>query len=162
MNDNFTKNPSDVITSDTDNATIIPVSEAPPHKQQKFKRLREYNTGRWNGPKREETEVIRREDDLHRYDAIASSLDITNYQKSKGREIFDNLSFHDLGESIDEIAFVVCMLVANDNVNNSQRYSPQYNWGTSDDRFEKVAENIGISQSKQMSLYRKVEWKVNP
>jgi hypothetical protein len=149
----------DVLTSDTNNATTIQPEEAAPHKRPKFRRLRAYNTGTWNGPKRENTEVRRRQDDLARYDSISSSLNLTSYQKKRGRVIFDELDFHQFGGSIDKIIFGVCAVVANDDVDDGKRYWPSD--GPSDSNFSKVADSIGLDWKGQISAINKVMWEVD-
>jgi len=153
------KQPPDVITSDTDNATQIHPSEAPPGKREKYRRFRAYNTGLWNGPRRENTEQFRRQDDLHRYDALASSLDLTDRQQKRGRRIFDSLNINEFtspGQSVDVVIFAVCVLVANAAVEDGTRYYPPPDRGGNDEDFARVAKDLELNVSTQLSIIERV------
>jgi hypothetical protein len=154
------KEPPEVITSDTENATTIQVSDVPVGKKRKFKKFRAYNTGTWNGPKRENKEVTRRQDDLHRYDSISSTLSLTDYQKKRGRRIFDNFDAHQFGQKLDHIIFGICVVVANDDVENGTRYWPA-DWGGDDSSFEELGKSINIDWKKQISIVNKVRDRVD-
>lgn len=154
------RQPPDVITSDTDNATTIQPKEAPNHKQHKFRKFRAYNTGTWNGPKRENTELLRRQDDLHRYDSIASTLLLNDYQKSRGRTVFDDLDFHQFGRTIDHIIFAVCVLIANDDVEDGSRYYPHPEIDTSSP-FAELAASLDLSRREQISIIEKMRGVIN-
>lgn len=151
----------DVITSDTNNATVVDPKEAPPHKQAKFRRLRAYNRGTWNGPKRENKEVVHQQDDLHRYDSIASSLSLTDYQKNRGRKFIGSLdlgSFNKGSEGIDEVAFCVCVVVANMDVEGTRYWPhPQRSREDNDGLFVDFAEELGFGVNDQMSLLQRVK-----
>lgn len=153
------KEPPSVITSDTNNATTIQPKEAPPNKREKFRRFRAYNTGTWNGPKRENKEVVHRQDNIQRYDAIASTLSLTQNQKNRGREIFDSLNlteFNKGSETVDHVLFGLCVLVANDTVRNGTRHWPHPDNGAMDSIFMDFAEEIGLSLNDQMSIVQRV------
>lgn len=149
------KEPPNVLTSDTDNATKIEPKDAPSHKKYQFRKFRAYNTGTWNGPKRENKEVTLRQDNLHRYDSIASSLLINDYQKSRGRKILDNLDVMRFGLSVDTVIFGICVIVANQDVYDGSRYYPHPE-AKGDEDFVRVAESLDISQEKQISIVEKV------
>lgn len=148
--------PPTALTSDTDNATQVRPEDAPPHKRQQFRRFRAYNTGLWNGPRRENTEALRRQDDLHLYDSVASSLGLTDHQKERGRHVIDELDFQDLGKPIEHIAFGVCCAVANIDVEDGTRYWPHPD-ATGDTAFERVAGNLSINQKEQLSIVQQVK-----
>ena len=154
------REPRDVITSDTENATVIRPREAPKHLRAKFRRLREFNRGTYNGPKREDKEVVFRQDNLHRYDSISSKVLLTRFQKERGRRLFDRLDVKDIGIGVDSIIFGVCVVVANDEVHSGARFYP--NPHTPDDEeFEEMAESLGLSSGEQISAIEKVRNRVN-
>lgn len=156
------REPSEVITSDTENATTIQPSDAPKEKREKFKRFRAYNTEMWNGPKRENTEQFRRQDDLHRYDSIASSLSLTEYQKKRGRNLLDDFDSHKFGQSIDHIIFGICAVVANDDVENGTRYWPEHpSQRDSESQFHQLGQDLGLGWKKQMSIVKKIQDQVD-
>lgn len=154
------REPPDVLTSDTDNATKVQPKDAPPHKKAKFRRFRAYNRGTWNGPKRENKEVIRRQDDLHRYDSVASTLLLNKYQKNRGRKIFDDLDFHHFGQKIDHIIFGVCVIVANADVENGSRFYPNPD-AADDENFSDFADSVGMTRGEQVSSIEKVRSRTN-
>jgi hypothetical protein len=157
------KQAPDVIASDSENATKIQPKDAPPDKREKFRRFRAYNTDMWNGPKRENTEEFRRQDNLHRYDSIASSLHLNSYQKSRGRQILDDLDVRSFGLCVDNIIFGICVVVANSDVHNGTRYWPEHpDQKTGDESaFEKVAESFDLGWRKQMSVIKKIQSRVD-
>lgn len=154
------KAPPEVITSDTGNATKVHPSDAPESKREKFRKFRAYNTGMWNGPKRENKEQVRRQDNLHRYDSISTSLNLTNWQKKRGRTILDELDIKDIGIGVDAIIFGICVLVANADVRDGGRYYPNPE-AAGDVDFEKVADVIDIGRSSQLSAIEKVRSRVD-
>lgn len=145
------------VASDTDNATEIHPSDAPTHKRAKFRRFREWNRGLWNGPKREETQKRRRQDDLHRIDAITSTLGLTKSQSRRARRKLDSLDlgeFNRYSESVDDVSFAVCVIVANEDVSDGVRYWPYSN--DNDEEFEHFASELGLDESDQMSVIERV------
>ena len=154
------RQPPEVLTSDTNNATTIDPSEAPGNKKYKFRKFRAYNTGTWNGPKRENKEVIYRQDRLHRYDSISTSLSLTDYQKSRGRKFIDDIDFEEMGIRVDVIIFGVCVLVANDDVRDGKRYYPDPH-AANDRCFQKVADSIDLEAREQRKVTEKVRDKIN-
>lgn len=99
-----------IITPDTDNATHFHAIEAPAHQREKFTRFHGYNTGVYNG-EWHDNEEIRRLDNLALFDSISGQLELTNYQKRHGRQLFDSLNLNDFGYSAATIAFCVCAYV---------------------------------------------------
>jgi len=160
MEDIQEREPPEVITSDTENATKVHPSDAPSHKYRQFQKFRAYNTGIWNGPKRENEDAVHRQDDLHRYDSVASSLELTDYQKSKGRKMLDDFDAHSFGYSIDHIIFAICALVANDDVEEGSRYYPHPE-ASGDEAFVSAGETLGLDRADQVSAIEKVRPRLN-
>lgn len=152
------KQPPSVITSDTENATAIYPSDAPPAQRAKYEKFRAYNTGLWNGPKRENKAAIRRQDNLHRYDAIASQAGLTPFQKERGRELLDSLNIRELGLPVDHIAFALCVIVANADVPDGTRYWPHPD-GKGDKEFERLADSLDLSVRQQISAVMKLKYR---
>lgn len=117
----------------------------------------------WNGPKRENKEESRRQDNLHRYDSIASSLHLNTYQKSRGRQLLDDLDVKGFGIPVDNIIFGICVVVANDDVHNGTRYWPQHpdQKDGGESSFEKVAKSFDLTWRKQMSVIKKIQSRVD-
>lgn len=157
------RQPPDVITSDTENATTIQPEEAPPGKLLKFRKFRAYNTGTWNGPKRENKDVIYHQDNLHRFDSLSSSLNLNSHQKSRGRKLIDEFDFRDLGVEVDFILFGICVVVANTDVDDGTRYWPQHpdQRREGEDVFIEVAESLNLDWKQQMSAIKKVQSRVD-
>lgn len=154
------RRPPDVLTSDTENATTIPVKDAPPEKQQKFRRFRAYNRGLWNGPKRENKEEIRRQDNLHVFDALSSQLELTQYQKARGRETLDDLHLKSFGKSVEHVIFGICVLVVNRDVEDGYRYWPHPQVKQNDAVFKDVADGLGLDLGDQLSVVQQVAYRI--
>jgi hypothetical protein len=154
------KEPPDVISSDTNNATKIPVDEAPAHKKEKFKKFRAYNTGTWNGPRRENKEVTYNQDNLHRFDSISSSLSLTAYQKGRGRSLVEGFDFREFGLSVDHVLFGICAIVANADVEEGSRYYPHPE-AAGDREFVALAESLNLDKHDQVSYIEKVRPRLN-
>lgn len=150
------KQPPGVLTSDTDNATQIHPSDAPPHKRRQFEKFRAYNTGLWNGPRRENKTAMYRQDNLHRYDSIASQLELTPYQKTRGRNLLDEVSAADFGKPIDQLLFAICIVVTNADA-EGKRYWPHPDKRDNDAEFESMADMLELSASTQMSAVMKLK-----
>jgi hypothetical protein len=153
------KQPPTVLASDTENATQVRPSEAPAHKQQKFQRFRAYNTGLWNGPRRENKEAMHRQDDLHLWDAIAAQLDLTDSQKKRGRRLFDSLDVDALTARREwasrHVAFGLAVVVANDDVRDGTRYWPQSKHA--DECFASFADGFDFDWKMELSLIKQVQ-----
>jgi len=148
-------------TEPTENATFFDVDDAPPDKQEKFRRFSAYNTGKWNGPRRENKEVVYRSDNLYRFDCIASSVELTEFQKRRGRDVFDSLDFQEIGKPIDQIIFAVCVVVANAAVRSGTRYWPHSDSKNEDDPFGVVADELDLTLSQQLSVVQRVRARVD-
>jgi hypothetical protein len=148
------REPDTVITSDTPNATKIQPKEAPPGRREKFRKFRKYNTGMWNGPKRENKQQVFHQDNLHRYDSISSSLNLSGYQKQRGRSLIEDFDFRELGCSVDGFLFGICVLVVNDNLHDSCRYYPNPE-ASGDSDFEDMADTLGLDRGDQISFIEK-------
>lgn len=149
------REPPEVITSDTNNATKVKPEDAPPGKKEKFRRLSAYNRGTWNGPKRENTEVIRNQDNLHRYDSIASKLPLTDYQQKRGRNLVSEINFKKMGLSIDLVLFSICVFVANEDAESSV-YWPSERTKSNDPRFNRMASELSLGQREQLKTVQKL------
>lgn len=150
------KQPPGVLTSDTDNATQIHPTEAPPHKRRQFERFRAYNTGLWNGPRRENKTAMYRQDNLHRYDSIASSLELTPYQKQRGRSLLDDVKPSSFGKPIDQLLFAICVVVANADA-DGKRYWPHPQKRDNDAEFTDMGDSLDLSLRMQMSAVMKLK-----
>lgn len=145
-----------VLTSTTENATNINPNDASTEKQrEKFSRLSKYNRGTWNGPRRENKEVTLHQDNLAIFDALGGQVDLTDYQKKKGRRILTRLDLPNIGKSVNLIAFSICALVANDDVHDGYRYWPTAK--DTDEVFERVAESINYGEDAILSGMRTVD-----
>lgn len=151
------------LTSATENATNIIPKEASYEDQPAkyrdygtptYEKFSHYNRG-WNGPKRENKEVNRNQDNLAIFDALAGQVELTDYQKAEGRRILTQLDLPNLGRSVDLVAFSVCILVANDDVHDGHRYWPTANDTCSE--FTQIAENIGYDSNTILSVMLTVD-----
>ncbi len=140
------KEPSEVLTPDTENATHFDPDDVHGSTPINYKRLRLYNRNTWKDRREENKEVTHRQDNLAIYDALAGQLELTDYQKEKGRRIFDKLELEKLGKPARLIAFGVCAVVANDDVHDGSRYHPQMN--NPDELFVEIMDNLDFTVSQ--------------
>lgn len=167
-----------VLTSATENATNINPNEASYDDQPAkysdygtptYEKFTRYNRG-WNGPKRENKEVNRNQDNLAIFDALSGRVGLTDYQKSKGRRTLTQLDLPKIGKSVDVVAFAICILVANDDVHNGHRYWPNgdkdnhpeafTSWKSvsdPDNPFEIVADSLSHDEAAILSVLRTVD-----
>lgn len=142
--------PSPVLTPDTENATHFDPDDVYGSPPVNYERLRLYNRNTWKDRREENKEVTHRRDNLAILDAISGQLELTDYQKSEARRIFDNLSLGDLGKPARLIAFGVCIVVANEDVRNGNRYHPQMN--DPDDLFVNIIDQLGFTERQIHSV----------
>lgn len=156
MDDSITeKEPSTVLTPETENATYFDSSEVKETNNTgktpvNYKRLQLLNRGTWDSRYEENKEVTHRQDNLAILDALSGQLELTDYQKQKARRIFDSLNLGKLGKPVRLIAFGVCIVVANDDVYNGCRYHPQMN--EPDELFIEMADRLNFSTKQLHSV----------
>lgn len=149
-------------SGDTENSTHFHPDEGresslDPHRElPKWQRLSLLNEGMWNGPREENTEALRNQDNLHIYDAIACQLELTDYQKERGRSVYEELPLHKLGRPVEQYGFAVCILVANEDAEGS-RYWPSKDKPDNDPLFREFGERLGLSFREQSSALMKVK-----
>ena len=153
MEETTEKEPSEVITPDTPNATYFKPSEG--SNPEKFKRFRSYNRGTWKDRREEDKRVTHRQDNLAIFDAISTQVELNSYQKQEARRTFDNLDLQRIGRQARLVAFCVCAVVANDDVHDGHRYWPTAN--NTDDAFERLAEALGFRDNQILSVMGKVD-----
>ncbi|ELY47336.1 hypothetical protein [Natronorubrum sulfidifaciens] len=141
-----------IISPDTQNATHFHAEEAPFEHRAKFKRFHGYNSGVWNGYWADKTE-LRRLDNLALYDAISSQLELTNYQKRRGRGLFDSLNLNALGHSAALIAVCVCAYVCRD---DGRMYHPYRKLENNDSLFVDFVEGLGERKNVVAACYNRV------
>ncbi len=142
--------PSDVLTPDTDNATYFDPDEVTGSTPVNYSRLRLYNRNTWKNRWEENKEVTHRRDNLAVLDSISGELELSDYQKSKARRVFDNLQLGELGKPAKLIAFGVCAVVANDDVRDGSRFHPQMN--NPDDLFVDLADRLEFTTKQLHSV----------
>lgn len=140
---------------DTDNATKFHPTEAPDDKQQKFNRFHLYNSGVSNG-KWVNRELQRERDNFALYDAVSSQIELTDYQKRRGREVFDNLKLNEIGVSATTVAFCVCAIVVRE---DGRVYHPQRSDGNNDALFVEYESELPCTTRQLHSIYNRV-WEV--
>lgn len=142
--------PSPVLTPDTENATHFDPDDVHGSTSVNYERLRLYNRNTWKDRREENKEVTHRRDNLAILDAISGQLELTDYQKSEARRVFDDLDLGNLGKPARLIAFGVCIVVANDDVREGNRYHPQMN--NPDELFEGMIDDLGFTESQIHSV----------
>jgi hypothetical protein len=121
-----------------------------------YSRLAAYNTGVRNG-KWGDNELLREQDNLALFDAIASQLELTAYQHSRGRQAFSDLDLSELSSpgAIDAAlcAVMVAAVVARE---DGRMYHPSRDENTNDGEFVALLSDLGYSEHLLHSCYGKV------
>ncbi len=141
-----------IVTPDTVNATHFHAAEAPPGERKKYARLHGYNTGVYNGEWANKTE-LRRLDNLALFDAISSQLDLTNYQKRRGRGLFDSFNLNHFGHRAELVAFCICAYVCR---KDGRIYHPKRAERNNDDLFREFANRLLESNRTIEACYNRV------
>lgn len=149
------KEPSEVLTPDTENATYFNANETDDSNWTgkspvNYKRLLIYNRNTWKNRWEENKEVTHRQDNLAILDALSGQLELNNFQKEKSRRVFDELDLGDLGKSVRLIAFGVCAVVANEDVHDGSRYHPQMD--DPDELFVEMADRLDFTTKQLHSV----------
>lgn len=126
-----------------------------------YSRLAAYNTGVRNG-KWGDNELLREQDNLALFDAIASQLELTHYQHSRGRQAFSDLDLSELSTpgGIDAAlcAVMVAAVVARE---DGRMYHPSRDENTNDGEFVALLSDLDYSEHLLHSCYGKVLNRVN-
>jgi hypothetical protein len=146
------KEPSEVVTPDTENATFFNPNES--NNPEHYKLLRFYNRGTWKDRREENKEVRHRQDNFAILDALSGQLSLTDYQKSEARRIFSEMDLQIMGHETRLIAFCLCAILVNEDVPDGNRYYPTAK--DTDDEFSSMQDNLGFSDRIVQSVMAKL------
>jgi len=129
--------PEPITEPDTENSTHFHAKDADNFQREdgtesnteKLQRLSKLNTGMWNG-KWENKKELHRQDNLHRLDAIANYIELTDYQHRRSRKLFDEFPLGTFGYENDIVAFSICVLVARE---DGRKFDPAEKVGSEED-----------------------------
>jgi len=126
-----------------------------------YRRLASLNTGVRNGKWADESK-LRRQEKLAIYDAIAGQLELTPYQKRRGRLLFDRLSVSELSSpgGIDTPLVAVCVaavVVRED----GRMFHPSRSEKRNDGLFTALLDDIGYTARTVQKCYEKVLHRVD-
>lgn len=110
-------------------AEDYPRADGSEKQSERYKRQAQLNTGLWNG-RWENKEQLHRQDNLARFDALSSALDLTDFQKERSRHLFDEFPLGTFGYSVDIVAFSICILVAEE---DGREFDPAVNISSEED-----------------------------
>jgi len=128
--------------------------------EQHFSRLAKLNTGVWNGSW-EDKELLYRNDNLAIFDAIAGQLELTNYQKQVGRQVFEQLNLRELTDPVVDTPLVAVMTAAVVVRRDGRFYHPQRLENTNDAVFLDLLDSFDYSVAAIERCYAKVLHRVN-
>lgn len=146
-------NEEPIISPDTDNATHFHPEEAPNEHRAKFRRFHGYNSGVYNGHWQDNNK-LRRLDNLAVFDAISSQLELTNYQKRRGRRLFNSLKLKEIGSGVSLVAFCVSAFVCRD---DGRVYHPFRKEENNDELFIGFVEYLGEDPDTVANVYSRVK-----
>jgi hypothetical protein len=129
--------------------------------EQHYSRLALLNSGLYNG-KWGDNEQRRKNDNLAVFDAVASQLELTNYQKTVGRRAFSELNLRDLSspDGIDTtlVAIITAAIVVRA---DGRFYHPNRDINNNDIPFVRLLDSLDYRESVIHSAYQKVLDRVN-
>nr|BDD45108.1 hypothetical protein 40 [bacterium] len=121
-----------------------------------YSRLAAYNTGVRNG-KWGDNELLRQQDNLALFDALASQLELTKLQHERGRYAFSKLNLSELstpgGVDAALCAIMVSAVVAQI---DGRIYHPSRDENSNDELFADLLDDLGYDESVRHSCYAKV------
>jgi hypothetical protein len=126
------------IGPDTPNQTKFNPEEAPREQRGKFERWRGYNRGTRTG-RGSNQKLIRKQEKLAKYDAIAGLLELLPHQYSEARTVVGNLDLRRLGYSTELVVFCVCASFAR---GDGRMYHPSRRNDNNDPVFLEVANTL--------------------
>lgn len=144
--------PEPIVSPDTDNATQFHPDEAPPELREQFERFERYNSGLYNGDWVDKAK-IRRIHNLAIFDAISGQLELTEYQKRRGRQIFDRINLRRFGHPVELVAFCVCMWVARE---DGRLYHPKRSSENNDTLFAELADDLDFRLGLVESCFNRI------
>jgi hypothetical protein len=129
--------------------------------EQHYTRLAKLNSGLWNGFR--EVKALRFQcDNLAIFDAITSQLELTNYQKTVGRQQFGTLDLADLSTPNGIDATLVAIMVAAIVVRRDRRfYHPSRADNNNDPLFRDLVDSLDYPDGTLAQCYGKVLSRVN-
>lgn len=152
MSDEYTENAT---TFDAEDAPNTPRYDGIETKRDHYKRLERANE-MWTGSWRDEA-TIREQDNLATLDAIASSLDLTDFQHEAAIERFEALPATIVrAYSVRLVALCVCGLVG---AADGRNYHPNNCHPSTDSSsdFAAIADDIGASYTRIYKCWNRVE-----
>lgn len=142
--------PSIVLTPDANDATHFDPDDVYGSTPINYSRLLLLNRGTWKSRWEENKEVTHRRDNMYILSAIASQLELTDYQKEEARNVFDEIELGEIGKPVRLVAFGVCAVVANEDVHDGCRYHPQMNDPC--ELFVHIADRLDFTTSQLHSI----------
>lgn len=146
--------PSIVLTPDANDATHFDLDDVHRSSPINYRRLLLLNRGTWKNRWEENKHVTHRRDNMRILDAISGQLELTDYQKKKARNLFDEIELGEIGKPVRLIAFGVCAIVANEDVPDGCRYHPQMNDPC--ELFVHIADRLDFTEAQLHSIIGKV------
>ena len=137
---------------DTDNATHFNYQEAPDDQEGHYRKLHQYNTGMRNGEWIDQ-ELGRKIDALNLYDCISSTLELTPYQKERGRHLVDRINIRKIGNDTKAVILCLCAIVVRE---DGRIYHPNRSNQNNDPFFITFAQQLTLSEAALKSCYNRV------
>ncbi|WP_330630692.1 hypothetical protein [Halocatena halophila] len=121
-----------------------------------YKRLASYNIDQRTGQGSNEP-VRYRQDNLAIYDAVSSSLELTDYQKRRGRQLFDEMPLEDWVNQIIDVPLVAFCVAAHAVREDGRMYHPSRSAKNNDELFSDFADDCGYRARSIRKCYGKVD-----
>lgn len=135
----------------SENRTSFNPDDASSGQEERFEQLRETNRGYWRG--HADTANQAAQDRRQRYEAIASQLDLTDAQQTRGWRRLQSVDLQRMGLSLDLVVFCLCALVVRD---DGREFHPHRSNENNDELFVEMAERLDFRESLMASCWEKL------
>jgi hypothetical protein len=146
------------ISPDTPNQTKFHPEEAPEEQRGYYQRLVGYNRGTRTG-RGSDQRLLREQEKLARFDAIAGRLELPPYQRGLARVMMKNLDLRRLGYSTELVAFCLCASLAR---KDGRMYHPSRSDNNNDPVFLEVAESLKPREQRIVINCLHKLWSLHP
>lgn len=159
--------PEPITEPDTENATRLNPSEgeAPENDPDFWNRLSKLNTGAvensLGGRDSWDHVTVRKQERLRSWDVISGQLELNDWGKRRGRDIFANLTLEKFGVDMNMVAYCLGILVVRGDSRSRRSFHPQRRDRDNDDLFLTVADDHDFDKDRVDSVMQRLIHKLS-
>lgn len=143
---------------DTENATRLNPSEgnAPENDPELWNRLSNINTGVVDSFGNADKNTSRQQERLAAWDVLSGQLELNDWQKRRGRDVFADLDLEALGTERHLVAFCLAVFVIRGDSRSRREYHPRRPEGRNDDCFLSVESDHDFGVNRVHSVLNRL------